>query len=186
MAEGFRASDEDWEKFRRYAADRFLGGPHRCVLELADRLAALEQVQQQAAEPKFCVGQIWRQKCGNLVRIKEIELDSDFPIETYDKSGAFFSYTLKGKWLLGSLPLGRNPRDLIELVDEAAPASAEQQASAQPAPPAPAGGLVERLTNLLGHYGDGTARAVIREVAEWLDRRGHHACSLLLRLEADR
>jgi hypothetical protein len=32
----------------------------------------------------------------------------------------------------------------------------------------PAGGLVERVTSVLGHYGDGTARAAIREVAKWL------------------
>jgi hypothetical protein len=31
--------------------------------------------------------------------------------------------------------------------------------------------LVERVTNVLGHYGDGAARAVIREVAAWLNER---------------
>jgi hypothetical protein len=33
---------------------------------------------------------------------------------------------------------------------------------------APAGSLVERVMVLLGHHGDGTARAAIREVADWL------------------
>ncbi len=57
----------------------------------------------------------------------------------------------------------------------------------QPAPPAaPVGGLVERVANVLGHYGDGTARAAIREVAAWFDLQGQHACSLLLREEANR
>jgi hypothetical protein len=36
---------------------------------------------------------------------------------------------------------------------------------------APADGLVEMLVNLLGHYGDGTARAAIRGVADWLQQR---------------
>jgi hypothetical protein len=47
--------------------------------------------------------------------------------------------------------------------------------AAQPAPSvkdsltdAPAGSLVERVMVLLGHHGDGTARAAIREVADWL------------------
>jgi hypothetical protein len=47
---------------------------------------------------------------------------------------------------------------------------AAQPPAAQPASPvAPAWGLVERVSNVLGHYGDGTARDVIREVAAWLD-----------------
>jgi hypothetical protein len=48
------------------------------------------------------------------------------------------------------------------------------------------GGLVERVTSVLGHYGDGTARAAIREVAKWL-RAGRmlHAAELLEQ-EADR
>jgi hypothetical protein len=43
---------------------------------------------------------------------------------------------------------------------------------------APAGGLVERVMVLLGHHGDGTARAAIREVAAWLRaREGRHTHS---------
>jgi hypothetical protein len=48
------------------------------------------------------------------------------------------------------------------------------EAMRQPAPAvkdslttAPAGSLVERVMVLLGHHGDGTARAAIREVADW-------------------
>ena len=52
---------------------------------------------------------------------------------------------------------------------------------AQPAEDAaPAGGLVERIAFTAG-CGNGTARAVILEVAAWLDRRGQHGCSLWLR-----
>jgi len=61
------------------------------------------------------------------------------------------------------------------------------------APPAPAGGLVERVAkaihpsicadpNLYRHE----ARAAIREVAAWLDQYGCHGCSLWLREEVDR
>ena len=51
-------------------------------------------------------------------------------------------------------------------------------------PPAPAGGLVERLAGQ--PLNPAVARAAIREVAAWLDQRGMHGCSLWLREEADR
>ena len=55
---------------------------------------------------------------------------------------------------------------------------------------APPVGLVEMLTNLLGHHGDGTARAAIREVADWLEQRraadSHWITVALLRQEANR
>jgi hypothetical protein len=62
------------------------------------------------------------------------------------------------------------------------------------APPAPAGGLVEKVAEaIFTAEGDGNtedwtpeARAAIREVAAWLDERGMHGCSLWLREEADR
>jgi hypothetical protein len=56
------------------------------------------------------------------------------------------------------------------------------RAKAQPAPAvkesltdAPAGSLVERVMVLLGHHGDGTARAALRVVAAWLrvESKGH-------------
>ena len=62
-------------------------------------------------------------------------------------------------------------------------------AAAQPAPPAapaPAGGLVERVMVLLGHHGDGTARAAIREVAAWMEENGSPLTAEWLREEADR
>jgi hypothetical protein len=56
----------------------------------------------------------------------------------------------------------------------AQPAPATEESSA----PAPAGSLVERVMVLLGHHGDGTARAAIREVAAWLRaREGRHTHS---------
>jgi hypothetical protein len=75
-------------------------------------------------------------------------------------------------------------QDLYQLFDQAEPTFPDgfraiydlgRQHGAQPAPatekssaPAPAGSLVERVMVLLGHHGDGTARAAIREVAAWL------------------
>jgi hypothetical protein len=63
------------------------------------------------------------------------------------------------------------------------------------APPAPAGGLVERVGEAMERHHvigdiegswDAQARAAIREVAAWLDERGMHGCSLWLREEMDR
>jgi hypothetical protein len=60
------------------------------------------------------------------------------------------------------------------------------------APPAPAGGLVERVAAAIADDDAPVdlwhvdARAAIREVAAWLDERGMHGCSLWLREEASR
>jgi hypothetical protein len=62
-----------------------------------------------------------------------------------------------------------------------------EQFSAPAPPAAPAGGLVERVVNVLGHYGDRTARDAIREVAAWM--RENHAgynAARWLEQEADR
>jgi hypothetical protein len=62
-------------------------------------------------------------------------------------------------------------------------------------PPAPPGGLVERVGEAMERHHvigdiegswDAQARAAIREVAEWLDQRGMHGCSLWLLEEVDR
>jgi hypothetical protein len=46
--------------------------------------------------------------------------------------------------------------------------------------------LVERVSNVLGHYGDGTARAAIREVAAWLYEVGNRGSAAELLMELDR
>ena len=70
----------------------------------------------------------------------------------------------------------------------------EEKALAQPHP-APAStnearpaGLVERVAVLITSAATsrGAAENVLREVAEWLDTKGQHGCSLWLREEADR
>jgi hypothetical protein len=65
------------------------------------------------------------------------------------------------------------------------PAMTELRAASAGARPAE---LVERVRRIIGldPVGDGKARAVIREVAKWLDTKGQHGCSLWLREEADR
>jgi hypothetical protein len=70
---------------------------------------------------------------------------------------------------------------------------AAQPPAPQPAsPPAPAGGLVERVAKVIAasvgppELWCDDARAAIREVAAWVDQQGQHGCSLLLREEADR
>ena len=53
--------------------------------------------------------------------------------------------------------------------------------------PSRAGSLVDRVMDVLGHHGDGTARAAILEVAEWLAQNGWGTASdALLRQEANR
>jgi hypothetical protein len=54
--------------------------------------------------------------------------------------------------------------------------------------PAPAGGLVERVACAVCNVTctDAQARAAILAVAEWLDTRGQHGCSLWLREEVQR
>ena len=50
-----------------------------------------------------------------------------------------------------------------------------EAANCKPAPsPSQSGSsLVQRVMGVLGHYGPGTARAAIREVAEWLREEGY-------------
>jgi len=71
-----------------------------------------------------------------------------------------------------------------------APMTELRAASAEARP----AGLVERVADVLGHHGDGTARAAIREAAAWL-RENDSECQMggdaaataeLLEQEADR
>jgi hypothetical protein len=65
---------------------------------------------------------------------------------------------------------------------------AEQQA-ATPPEPAPAGSLVEAVVEAMKcaeASWSGEARAAILAVAEWLDTKGQHGCSLWLREEVER
>jgi hypothetical protein len=74
-------------------------------------------------------------------------------------------------------------RAALQLLGQPAPAAAPEsiEPEAQPAEDAAlAEGLVKKIAFTAG-CGDGTSRAVIREVAAWLDCRGQHDCSLWLR-----
>jgi BMFP domain-containing protein YqiC len=61
-----------------------------------------------------------------------------------------------------------------------------EAAQQQPAPPAPAEGLVELIRDELGHHGTASASAVIRKVATWLRERGWTLGARVLDLEAER
>ena len=55
-----------------------------------------------------------------------------------------------------------------------------------PAPPTPAGGLVELIRDELGHHGTASASAVIRKVAAWLRELGWEMTAQALEQEANR
>ena len=77
-------------------------------------------------------------------------------------------------------------RALLELRARIEVLEAAQQPD--PAPPAPAGGLVELIRDELGHHGTASASAVIRKVAAWLRSDGPDWPSVasLLEQEANR
>jgi len=81
----------------------------------------------------------------------------------------------------------------VELAAPTLETPPEQHSTLLIGAPAPAGGLVERVADAIvtkatwaGIVDDRPARAAIREVADWLDSKGQHGCSLWLREEADR
>lgn len=80
----------------------------------------------------------------------------------------------------------------IEALEAAASAPPDHVRDATEMVPAPADGLVERVADALAdsvvffRTADEPARAAILAVAEWLDTRGQHGCSLWLREEVQR
>jgi hypothetical protein len=107
------------------------------------------------------------------------EPDDDEPQTLHTDALRIVDTTLAG---LGVLPEIRGTlRRAIREPMEPAAAVEPIEPEAQPAEgAAPAGGLVEKIAFTAG-CGDGASRAVIREVAAWLDCRGHYCCSPLLR-----
>jgi hypothetical protein len=137
---------------------------------LTEQSALAEPDPEPAPLPPIRVGQKWRRFDGKTVYVVS-PMDSalgyafvcrDHVRDVYSNS----TYTADGKYINDSLPRGECGRDLAELVEDA-----PEPAPAEPAPPAPAGGLVEEIKGLLGHYGDSSARAAINVVAEWLEQR---------------
>jgi hypothetical protein len=102
-----------------------------------------------------------------------------FPVEYADADGDGIRILMEPAEETGQVCwVVRNSRRVNPLLEFPTPEAAlvahraAQPPAAQPTPPAaPAEGLVERVTNVLGHYGDGAARAVIREVAAWMRQR---------------
>jgi hypothetical protein len=76
----------------------------------------------------------------------------------------------------------RSRIEALEAAQREAPMAELRAASAEARP---AGGLVERVADVLGHHGDGTARAAIRDVASWLEMEGYFAASRAITLELD-
>jgi hypothetical protein len=75
----------------------------------------------------------------------------------------------------GSSPIGQPIRQYLgmgqfERMTEEQIEAAKQyrDCMAMPTTPPPAGSLMQRVMDVLGHHGDGTARAAILEVAAWL------------------
>ena len=75
----------------------------------------------------------------------------------------------------------RSRIEALEAAQREAPMAELRAASAEARP----AGLVERVADVLGHHGDGTARAAIRDVASWLEMEGYFAASRAITLELD-
>jgi hypothetical protein len=113
-----------------------------------------------------------------------------FPVEYADANGDGIRILMEPSGDTGQACwVVRNSRRVDPLLEFSTPEAAHAAHQApQPAPPvAPARGLVERVVNVLGHYGDGTARAAIREVAAWIrSELNGRSVADRLELEADR
>jgi hypothetical protein len=140
-----------------------LGRQHGAPVEQqAPAKPAAKPTPEPAPLPPIRVGQKWRLRNGEVHTVKETEYDR--------KKGEYTA--IIGKFAYRHHKLARfnylqpNERDLAELVEDA-PAP-------EPAPPAPAGGLVEALAAAIHPDEPGwepEARAYIKAIAEWLERR---------------
>jgi hypothetical protein len=158
MTDQHRATPEQWEYQEKWGQRSFEPDiDSSCLLELRARVKALEAAQlEQAESHRFCTDAIVR-------RVEALEAFDHRPllaaVRAQSRAVAHFG----------------NRLDALEA------ASAEVR---------PAGGLVERVEeSIITGMVDGdrhAARAAIREVAKWLDTKGQHGCSLLLREEANR
>jgi hypothetical protein len=151
MTTPHKATPEQWSRVQSWVDD---GGSSTdsCLLELRDRIAALEATQHAHADAS---------------RISDADREQFYAT------------------------LAKPAR--IEALKTAASAQPDHVRDATEMVPAPAGGLVERVNKALGaasglpsgnwaHCAD----AAILAVAEWLDTKGQHGCSLWLREEVAR
>jgi hypothetical protein len=142
-----------------------------CILELRSRIEALEATQHVHADVlrlSDAERERLTQELAKLAAVRPLETETTYGSEAAADAVQILRapMVVEGTFDHG----GETYRLKANATPERDPATTEHRP----------GGLVERVTSVLGHYGDGTARAAIREVAKWL-RAGRmlHAAELL-------
>jgi len=186
----YKAAPEQWAKMEQSAESY---GTCSCLLELRDRIAALET---QRETEKAAILDIYEkldrlktQHESNWTRIVKLEEANQQP-EPIDEEEN-----------------DRRFRACLNAIDNATPeqiraavakASADHFPDAKKMVPAPAGGLVERVAIAVCRCDDSSswseevinwtpeARAAILAVAEWFDAIGYGATASMLRQEVER
>ena len=157
MTEQHRAKPEHWLILGRQAET--LGcASSNAILELRSRIEGLEAAQlEQAESHRFCTDAIVRRVEALEARDKE-----DASCWAMVRSGM---HALRERVeALEAAPQDKLDRLIALDRDDPTPDAPMTELRAASAEARPAG-LVERVADLLGHHGDGTARAAIREVA---------------------
>ena len=147
MTEQHKATPEQWESIERYAEDNVYDA---CFLELRARVEILEATQHAHIDTSRLSDeerdQI-RQDLARPARIEALEATQQRPPHQ-DKLDRLIA---------------------LDAADDGEPIVMPNSSASLTS--SPAGSLVERLMDVLGHYGDGTVCAVILEVAAWLRGR---------------
>jgi len=171
MSTPHRATEEQWEIVEICREEGHTPWPTAtCLLELRSRVEALErrcEVQLQQLSDL----QDRHHRLAGSVRLLEREVFTDAEVPDAPPPEPLTNVTGKGVTVEGSF-YQDGKTYVFKTAAQPAPAVKESLTTA------PAGSLVERVMVLLGHHGDGTARAAIREVAAWLrEREGRHTHS---------
>jgi hypothetical protein len=181
MTDQYRATPEDWEYIRLRAEDGVL--PSNCILELRDRIEALEAAQQDKLDRLIALDAADPTPDPAMAELRAASAEARPDVGV--KQSFVPPHALVDKWFDDARALSSTPLGVTRKVAEwAAQWGAAQLADPAPSAEAqPAGGLVERvaegiaaaddegLTNMTWNY---HARAAIREVATWLDRFALH------------
>jgi hypothetical protein len=161
MTDQHRATPEQWANMKEYQDDGLDDGYGSCIIELRDRIAALEAVQlEQAESHRFCTDAI----------VRRVEA-----LEAYDKEDAnCWAMVRSGMHALRERieALEAAQQDKLDRLialdrEDPTPDPAMTELRAASAEARPAGGLVERIEAVAG----GDARAAIREVVKWIQDR---------------
>ena len=158
-----RATAEQWTRVKRWAADKVRTYPN-IILELRARIESLEVRDREDSDAWTGVR---RANSELRARIEALEADATCPHIVSSDEGTSYCALAEQMARIGQSDVPANTT-------------------------APAGSLVERVAaaihpsicadpNLYLHE----ARAAIRAVAEWLDTKGQHGCSLWLREEVE-